>query len=136
MTASIFAGASYFAVVMAAGFVLGVIRILVLVPSVGESAAVAVELPVMLVFCWYVCGFLVRTFAVPRSAMPRLSMGILAFVLLMIAEVGLSVFLFERSLADHLRHVGSTPGLMGFAGQVAFALFPVVQMASEPERRS
>ena len=51
-----------------------------------------------------------------------------AFAFLMIAEVGLSVFLFDRSVMAHLHHVTDSAGLIGLAGQVAFALFPLLQL--------
>lgn len=41
------AGLAYFAVVFAAGFALGVLRVLFAMPILGETVAVLFELPVM-----------------------------------------------------------------------------------------
>ena len=56
-------------------------------------------------------------------------MGGLAFALLMTAEFAIAafVFVFGRSLADHLEHYQELHALLGFAAQTAFALFPVIQ---------
>jgi subtilisin len=56
MTNAFKAGAAYFAVVFMAGFMLGVLRVVVLVPRFGETAAVLAELPVILLISWIVCG--------------------------------------------------------------------------------
>jgi hypothetical protein len=52
MTRILLTGTAYIVAVFAAGFVLGVLRTLVLVPLFGELAAVLVELPVMLTVAW------------------------------------------------------------------------------------
>jgi hypothetical protein len=57
----------------------------------------------------------------------RLVMGMVAFGLLMIGEVSLSILLGGRSLAEHLALYRQIPHRLGLAGQVAFALFPVLQ---------
>ncbi len=45
MAASIKAGAAYFAIVFAAAFVLGTIRVSLVAPSVGPTIAVLIETP-------------------------------------------------------------------------------------------
>jgi hypothetical protein len=118
----------YFAVVFAAGFVFGTLRVLVLVPLVGERIAVLIELPFMLTVSWLACRSIVTRFSVPTMIGPRLVMGGTAFALLMAAEIGLSVFAFSRTVAQHLESQMTTAALLGLAGQVGFALFPFAQM--------
>jgi hypothetical protein len=124
------AGAAYFAVVFAAGFVLGMVRVLVLLPRLGEAVAVAVEIPVMLSLCWVAARWLVARFAVAPRLGPRLIMGGVAFALLMLAEAAVSVLVLGRGLAEHLGYYRAVPGLMGLAGQVASALFPAIQLSA------
>jgi hypothetical protein len=44
---SILAGAGYFACVFAAGFVAGTIRVLFVMPAIGDLAEMLMELPIM-----------------------------------------------------------------------------------------
>jgi hypothetical protein len=128
MPSAIKAGLLYFVIVFAAGFVLGTLRVIVLLPLIGEIAAVALELPIILTISWLVCRRLISRFSVPATASHRLAMGALAFCLLMLAEVGLSVLVFDRSGAEYLAHLQMAPGLLGLAGQIAFALLPLAQL--------
>jgi hypothetical protein len=124
MAAAIRAGVLYFAVVFAAGFALGTLRVLALAPALGETAAVALELPFMLAIAWLACRWIVRCLAVPATIPARAAMGTLAFALLISAELALAVAL-GRSPGAALAALATTPGLLGLAGQIAFALMPL-----------
>jgi hypothetical protein len=119
------AGVFYFAIIFAAGFALGTLRVTVIVPRIGELLAVALELPVILLAAWFVCRRLVAQFSVPAVASHRAAMGALAFGLLMLAELGLSILVFDQSVAVYLAGLQSVPGLLGLAGQIIFALIPL-----------
>lgn len=120
-------GLGYFALVFTAGFALGTLRVLFLIPRLGENAAVLLELPIMLALSWMACRWLVARFDVPAMPRARLVMGGLAFAVLMLAEFGVSVFGFGRTLSEHLEHYRRLPALLGLAAQIAFAAFPVIQ---------
>jgi hypothetical protein len=128
MTRSIAAGLAYFGCVFAAGFVLGTVRVVLLRPLLGEVLAVVLELPVILSVAWIVSRWFTRRFEVPARPLPRAAMGATAFALLMIAELSVSVLLFGRSATEHLWLYREISHMMGLAGQVAFALFPTVQI--------
>lgn len=121
------AGSVYFAAVFAAGFALGTVRVLLLAPALGESQAVVVELPVMLLLSWYACRRIARRFQVPANLPARALMGGLAFGFLMAAELGVSMLLFGRSVSAHLSHYLELPAMLGLAGQFLFAAFPAIQ---------
>lgn len=123
MIAALRLGLVYFAAVFAVGFALGAIRTLVLIPMLGEVGAVLVELPVILTAAWMICGRLVRgrRLTVTEAA----TMGATAFVLLMLGEAALSLFLAGRTLVEHLALYAETAHLIGLAGQLAFATFPI-----------
>jgi len=127
------AGVAYFAVVFAAGFALGAARVMLVVPRLSETAAVALEVPLMLVLSWIACRWVVRRFNVSPAASARLIMGGAAFALLMAGEVGVSVLGFGRTFAEHFAAYGAPGALIGLAGQIAFALMPLVQ-ASRAKR--
>ena len=130
------AGLAYFGVVFAAGFALGTLRVLVLAPRLGEIAAVLLELPIILAMSWVACRWLVTRFDVPKMLSARLVMGGVALAVLLVAEIGVSAFGFGRSLSAHLEQYRRLPALIGLAGQVAFALFPIIQRTSEVEQRA
>ncbi|MEN0651778.1 MULTISPECIES: hypothetical protein [Hyphobacterium] len=121
------AGALYFALVFAAGFVLGAFRTLWLAPRVGDFAAVAVELPVMLAVAWLACGAVLRWVNPGQGIEARAIMGLFAFALLMIAELALALTFGVPSVAAWLADLVTAPGLLGLAGQIAFANFPLVR---------
>ena len=101
MTAAIRAGLVYVLIVFAIGFVLGTIRVTLVIPRFGELVAVCMEAPVLLALAWPTCRVLVWRFAVPDSPSARAAMGGLAFVVLMLAELSLSTLLFGRTPAQH-----------------------------------
>jgi hypothetical protein len=100
---------------------------LLLATRLGETTAVLFELPIMLALSWIVCRWLARHFDVPKAVTARLTMGFLAFALLMTAETALSIFGFGRTLAQHLASYHSTAAQLGLSAQIAFAAFPVIQ---------
>lgn len=118
-------GALYLVAVFAAGFVLGVLRTLVVVPLLGALWAVLLELPVILAIAWLVCSRVLRRW--PLSASAALGMGLVAFSLLMLVEAGLSNLLAGRSLTEHLALYTELPHQVGLAGQLVFAVFPWIQ---------
>jgi hypothetical protein len=119
------AGAAYFAVVFALGFVLGAIRVLWLSPIIGETAAVVAEQPVMLTASWFVARWLVRQYDFAHGR-ERLVMGGCAFAMLMVAELLLAVALFGQTPGQWLDNVVTMPGPIGLAGQMMFGLMPLV----------
>ncbi|MFZ2099358.1 MAG: hypothetical protein WAU86_02200 [Oricola sp.] len=121
------AGIIYFALVFAAGFVLGSIRTLLLMPVLGPTVSVLIELPFMLTIAWFVCRWIVRRFTVSAAVEDRIIMGATAFVLLMVAEYLLAFALAGISPDIYFAGYASVPGVIGLAGQVAFAVFPVLQ---------
>lgn len=130
------AGISYFAVIFALGFALGTVRVLAIAPRLGETAAVIIELPIMLAASWWVCGRLLHRLGVQPKVADRLTMGGTAFVLLMLAEFGVSVFAFGRTPGEHLATYGSASALLGLTAQIAFAAMPLVRRGTLPSVKS
>ncbi|MEO1135008.1 MAG: hypothetical protein AAFW68_00180 [Pseudomonadota bacterium] len=122
------AGILYFGIVFLVGFLLGIVRILFLVPQFGETFAVLTEIPFILGASWLVCGFVVRRLSVEAQFSSRLTMGVCAFGLLMIAEILLGVIGFGRTLDQQLAAFVSEAGFLGLAGQILFGLFPVLRL--------
>ncbi len=127
MPRSVAAGSIYFAVVFAIGFALGVVRVLITGPKLGETAAVLLEVPVILTASWFVARWCVARFAVGSDAAERLTMGFVAFCLTMLAEMAMAVLLFGRSVPEHIATYSHSLGLVGLMAQFLFALLPCVQ---------
>ncbi len=127
MSAAFIAGAAYFGVVFGAGFVLGVLRTLVVIPRVGEQTAVLLELPVILALSWAVSRWLVAKFEVDGLG-ARLVMGGVAFALTMVGELGVSLFALGRTVGEHLASFGNGLALSGLAAQIVFAMIPAMQI--------
>ncbi len=124
MKVAIKAGAFYFLLVFAAAFALGAVRTRLIEPNLGEFAGVAIELPIILAWCWIVCGWLVRRFRVPSRAAERVTMGIIAFVLIIAADTAIATIGLQRSLAQHFANYARPPLMLGLAAQVLFAAMP------------
>ena len=125
MKAGIKAGFVYFAIVYAAGFALGTLRVLVLAPALGASAAVLVELPIMLAVSWIACGFVLQRFAVPQAA--RATMAATAFVLLLLAELGTGIFAFGLAPEAAVARMVAPGNWLGLAGQLFFVVLPLLR---------
>ena len=69
------AGVLYVALVFGAGFVLGTVRTLWIVPRVGTRRAELMETPIMLVVTIVAARWIVLHFAVPSTPSSRLGMG-------------------------------------------------------------
>ena len=128
-TPAIQAGATYFAIVFAAGFAFGTARA-VLVGDAPQMRlmAVAIELPLILAVSWFACGYVVRRFAVPGTVSARATMGATAFVLLLAGEVAISVGLVGRTLGEHFALYGEASHALGLAGQIVFTLLPLARI--------
>ena len=62
------AGATYAVSVFVVGFALGTLRVLVVAPRLGDTVAVTLEAPVMLLASWEFSRRLIKRFDVPAQA--------------------------------------------------------------------
>ncbi|MBC7477741.1 MAG: hypothetical protein H7317_06560 [Pseudorhodobacter sp.] len=100
-------------------------RMLMVAPVVGALVAVALEVPLILAVSWVVPRWVLQRW--PLELAQRVGMGVVAFGLLMLAELGLAVLLFGQSAAGFVGGWATLPGALGRAGQIGFAVVPVVQ---------
>jgi hypothetical protein len=122
------AGLAYFTAAFALGFVLGAARagLLALYPAMGRLGAVALEIPVMLAACWFICRRVIAAFDVPAAWTTRTAMGALAFALLQGAEMTLGVRLMKLDLATQIAMFATPAGALGLSAQVVYGLFPLL----------
>ena len=123
MLAACFAGLLYFAAVFTFAFAMGIARVLVVAPRLGPTAAVLLEVPILVVASWIVARRLLRNRSL--TLRQRTTMGATAFTLTMASEAALSVIMRGQSLTDWAAAVATPLGLAGLVGQVVFAAMPI-----------
>jgi hypothetical protein len=115
LVAALAPGALHFAACVAAGAVMGPVRVLLLEPRIGMAAAVAVEAPLILA----VAALSARAVLRRWPAVSPLAVGMVALALLLVAETVLAAALDRPSPFDPPRGLAEWIGL---ALQLAFAL--------------
>jgi hypothetical protein len=110
----------------AAGLLLGTLRVTMVAPRLGETVAVALELPLMLGFAWLFAGWLVRS-KPGHAGGEWLIAGAGGFAVLMLCEAGLGMTAFGLSAAEFLAGLTTGPGALGLAAQMATAFLPFAQ---------
>ena len=120
------AGVLYFALVFGAGFVLGPIRILWVVPRFGTRMAELMETPIMLVVTIASARWIVRRLAVPSKLSSCLGMGCVALVLLLVAEFTLVLRLRGISFNEYLARRDPVSGTVYYLMLLVFAIMPLL----------
>ena len=122
------AGILYFALVFAAGFALGAVRVGLVARALGDLAATLIELPIILALSWVACLTIIRRLGVEARIAARLSMGLVAFSLLILSEIALGIGLMSRSLEAQIEAMTAPPAILGLGGQAIFGLFPLIAL--------
>ena len=122
------AALTYFALAFGTGFVLGPLRIVFLVPRLGERYAELLELPVMVSACYFAARWTCRRFAVPRQSGPRLAIGFAALGLMLTAEFGLVLSLRGISIEQYFATRDPISGTAYYLALLVFALLPRLLM--------
>jgi len=114
----------YLALVLGTGFLLGVVRVPFLVPRMGERWAELAEMPIMAATIYFAAGHILRRFPDVRTPARSLVAGILAFVLAVVAELGLAMVLQNQSLQAFIASRDKVSGAAFVALLLAFAAMP------------
>jgi len=120
------AGALYFAVVFGAGFALGTLRVLLVVPRLGARTAELMEAPVMLAVSAVAARWIVRRLEVPSTWRRRLGMGCFALGLLLIAEFMLVLRLRGLSVREYVATLDPVAGMVYYVSLGVFAVTPLL----------
>jgi len=101
-------------------------RVFVLVPTIGDLAAVLVEMPFILGISVFVASRLIGIMRVGDTIAERLTMGASALALLLVVETGFAMVLTGQPLTQQLATYGRLDKLVGLAGQIVFAALPAL----------
>lgn len=115
--------AVYFALVFGAGFLLGTIRVLALVPRWGERTAELIEAPLMLTAIYLAARFVTRRLPATRR-LEYLSSGLLALVLLLAVEFSVVLHLRGIGIDEYLATRDPVSGAVYATLLMIFALMP------------
>ena len=120
------AGLLYFALVFGAGFVLGPIRLLWVVPRFGTRIGELMETPIMFAITIAAARWVVRRLAVPSIPSRRLGMGGVALSLLLIGEFTLVLWLRGLSVREYLAGRDPVSGTVYYLILGVFAIMPLL----------
>ena len=120
------AGALYFALVFAAGFVLGAIRTLWVVPRIGTRKAELLEMPIMLAVTIFAARWTVHRLNVPLATSARLGMGSVALLLMLVAEFGFVLRLRKLTLREYFATRDPVTGPVYYAMLLILATLPLI----------
>ncbi len=133
MIKTILAGLTYFAIVLGAGFVLGVFRVPFLVPLIGERWAELAEMPIMAVVIFLAAGYILHRFPDIRSPGRSLVVGFLALALTVCAELGLAVALQDRTLSEFVDSRDKVSGSVYLVLLLVFAVMPRIRLGQHAQ---
>lgn len=119
------AGAIYFAIVFGTGFILGSIRVVLLVPRVGERIAELIETPVMLVVIVLAARWAARR-VTARTPRKLLAIGSVALSLLLACEATVVLWLRGLTIREYLATRDPVAGVVYAAMLVVFAIMPLL----------
>jgi len=119
----------YFALVMGAGFLLGSVRVLFVVPHLGERWAELAEMPIMAMVIVVAAGYILRRYPEVQTRGRALVVGFTALALSVSAELVLAVVLQSQSLAEYLASRDKISGSVYLVMLVVFALMPRLRLA-------
>jgi hypothetical protein len=116
----------YFILVFGAGFMLGPIRIMWIVPRFGTRIAELMEMPLMFVVISVAARWIVRRLALPYTLSIRLGMGCVALGLSLIAEITLVLWLQGLSISEYLASRDPVSGTVYYVMLCVFAIMPLL----------
>jgi MFS family permease len=119
------AGITYFGIVFGAGFILGPIRILLLVPNLGERLAELIELPLMLIVIIFAARRIIEKFEAPYLISQRLSIGFIALSILLLFEFTLVLKLRGITITEYFQSRDPISGTAYYLSLLVFALMPM-----------
>jgi len=127
-------GIVYFALVFAVGFLLGVVRVLLLEPQIGERWAELAEMPFMLLAIFLAARFVVRRYPAPSRASYLVSGGV-ALLLLVLVEFTVVLGIRGISIAQYFAERDPIAGGVYVLMLIIFAAMPWLQGGKRASRR-
>ncbi|MFN3464583.1 MAG: hypothetical protein ACK4X1_10975 [Terricaulis sp.] len=122
------AAAIYFALVFAAGLLLGPVRVIWIEPWLGNAIAVLLETPFLIAAMWFASRAAPKWAGVSGGWPSFLAIGVVALIMQQIADLAVGFGLRGMTLRDQLAHFATPAGMIYAATLIIFALMPLVRM--------
>lgn len=120
-----FASLVYLGLVFAAGFALGVVRVLWLAPQLGDRNAELFELPLMVAISFFAARFVLARFKPGRVADCTV-IGLLALMMLVALELTLVLAVQGWSLQEYLARRDPVSGIAYLVSLLIYAAMPAL----------
>ena len=120
------AGGLYFALVFVAGFILGTIRTLWVVPRLGTRWAEVLEAPFMVLISFLAARWVIRRLSLPPFQTLRIAVGLLGLAFMLLAEFSFTLWIRRLSLREYWSERDPIATSAYFAALALFALMPVL----------
>jgi hypothetical protein len=117
-------GIVYFLLVFGAGFVLGTVRVLLIVPHVGDRAAELFEIPLILLATVLAARWITRRFPEPSDNAERLVIGGIALGLMLAGELAVGIGLRGMTASDVILNRDPVSGTAYYLSLLFFAVMP------------
>jgi hypothetical protein len=129
------AGLVYFASVFAVGFALAPVRELWLVPTFGQRTGELLEFPVMMAAMIPIAAWINRRWLKGSRAATRLGAGLVALSAMLLAELGVVLWIRGVSLGDYVADRDPVAGSVYLTMLVLFSLLPwlLSRRSAEPD---
>lgn len=129
MVRAVGAGVLYFAGVFGIGLALDMLRAHIFPRTLDDALLALYEAPIMLIAAGLFCLLLTKRLRILPQFSERVAMGLVALVLLLMAEVGRSVFVLGYGVLEHFNLYSTPASQISLFGKILFATLPVVQSA-------
>lgn len=116
--------AAYFGIVFGAGFLLGSVRVIFLVPRFGERVAELAEMPFMFGVIYFAAGYVVSRFRTCVGPRGWAGVGVVALSLLILAELLLAAVLTGRGVGEYIAARDPVSGGVYLGMLLVFAAMP------------
>jgi len=109
-----------------ADFIMGAIRVTLLVPRLGERIEELIKMPFMRVVIVSAASFITQRFALPAITLVHLSTGVVALAMMIAAELLLAVALQDRALGQSANSRDPISDSVCLAILILFAVMPLL----------
>jgi hypothetical protein len=130
------AGLLYFGIVFGAGFMLGTIRVLWIVPRFGERTAELIEAPFMFTVIILAARWLVRHLPLAPRPATRLAVGFTGLGIMIFVEFTVVLWLRGITIGEYYESRDPVAGIVYLVMLALFALMPWLVRPETPGIRS